>query len=675
MDILKETGMVLEPGSADERCLVVVVDDQSAGRKILERLVSDIDPCVDVATFGDAPSAIEFIRGSSPDLIITDYLMPEMDGVGFLRWVRQIPGCTDVPIIVITVSSDVAVRYQALDAGATDFLGRPIDPHECQTRCRNLLTMRRQQKALSSRARALAESERRFRIMADELPLMIWVHDESNSLAFVNRTCATYFGALEQELVGRHWHGLVHPDDRDAYLRDFAASCDARVPFHGECRFRRADGEWRVLESFGRPFYSGSGRFGGIVGTSLDITERKCAEEALRFSHEELQRHAEQLSHLTSQLALTEQRERERLAKVLHDHLQQLLVGAAFGLERLSRRLNESPPAPGVSESLADVGNLLQQAIAAGRDLVADLTPPILHEAGLAEALEWLARAVRDNYGLQVALNLDPALSPARDDVRSVLFESVREALFNVVKHADCDTCELAMNRADNDRLALVVSDRGRGFDPERLTSGPAGTGFGLLSMRERLRFLGGSVRIESAPGEGTSVTLWAPLGGESIALESRTPSPPRLEADGELDDAPVRDSGSRLRLLLVDDHAMMRQGLLSMLCDEPDLDVVGEASNGHEAIGQVERLRPDIVLMDYSMPGMDGVEATRLIAERWKDVRVIGLSMYEEEDRASAMLEAGAVSYLVKTGDADALLAAIRALRDPPERRPSASV
>ena len=139
------------------KSLVVIVDDQTAGRQILTHLIRSIDHDIEVVAFCDAASAIDFIRTATPDLIVTDYVMPRMDGVSFIRRVRKIPRCGDVPIIVVTVVEDKRIRYQALDAGATDFLNRPIDQHECRTRCRNLLTLRRQQQIISSRARWLEE--------------------------------------------------------------------------------------------------------------------------------------------------------------------------------------------------------------------------------------------------------------------------------------------------------------------------------------------------------------------------------------------------------------------------------------------------------------------------------------------------------------------------------------
>ncbi len=135
--------------------LVVIVDDQYTGRKILEQLVRRIDDSLEVVSFSDALEALRYIRINTPDLILTDYKMPGMNGVALIRQIRAIAECTDVPTVVVTIVEDKAIRYQALDAGATDFLNRPIDEHECQARCRNLLTLRSQQKIIQDRAHSL----------------------------------------------------------------------------------------------------------------------------------------------------------------------------------------------------------------------------------------------------------------------------------------------------------------------------------------------------------------------------------------------------------------------------------------------------------------------------------------------------------------------------------------
>ncbi|WP_230973818.1 HD-GYP domain-containing protein, partial [Thermithiobacillus tepidarius] len=133
------------------------MDDQAGGRKILEELVRAMDPGLVVESFAEPEAALARAQRQPPDLILTDYKMPSMDGVTFIQRIRALPGCADVPLVVITVVEDPQIRYQALDAGASDFLTRPIDQYECRARCRNLLTLRRQQQLIKHRAHWLED--------------------------------------------------------------------------------------------------------------------------------------------------------------------------------------------------------------------------------------------------------------------------------------------------------------------------------------------------------------------------------------------------------------------------------------------------------------------------------------------------------------------------------------
>ena len=136
---------------------VMVIDDQLTSRLIMESIIKGIGDNIKVFTFESAISALESAYKSPPDLIVVDYKMPDMNGVEFTRQVRSLPECMDVPIIVFTIVDDKSVMYEALDAGATDFLTKPIDHYECKVRCRNLLTIRRQQIIIKERAITLEQ--------------------------------------------------------------------------------------------------------------------------------------------------------------------------------------------------------------------------------------------------------------------------------------------------------------------------------------------------------------------------------------------------------------------------------------------------------------------------------------------------------------------------------------
>jgi CheY-like chemotaxis protein len=229
------------------------------------------------------------------------------------------------------------------------------------------------------------------------------------------------------------------------------------------------------------------------------------------------------------------------------------------------------------------------------------------------------------------------------------------------VKHGQVKSARVRMIRVDEKTLKITVTDRGQGFDTRCLSSDESESDrFGLFSIRERLSLLGGSFEVISAPGEGTNVVLTAPLEPfGAVVADPGKESERRGSADSLRHVS--RESRRRIRVMLVDDHAVMRHGLSTLLDLHSDIETVGEASNGEEAVHMARKLQPDVILMDISMPKMNGVEATRAIHREFPQIRIIGLSMYDATDQAVSMLKAGAVAYLNKSGNADALIATIR--------------
>jgi two-component system, NarL family, response regulator LiaR len=117
----------------------------------------------------------------------------------------------------------------------------------------------------------------------------------------------------------------------------------------------------------------------------------------------------------------------------------------------------------------------------------------------------------------------------------------------------------------------------------------------------------------------------------------------------------------NKIRVLLVDDHTVVRSGLAAVLIANDDFVLVGEASNGEEAVRVCEKLQPDVVLMDLMMPVMDGIAATKIIREKWLNINVIALTSFKDKEMVEGALKAGAISYLLKTVNAEELEAAIR--------------
>jgi CheY-like chemotaxis protein/anti-sigma regulatory factor (Ser/Thr protein kinase) len=299
----------------------------------------------------------------------------------------------------------------------------------------------------------------------------------------------------------------------------------------------------------------------------------------------------------------------------------------------------------------------------------------VLDELGLPSALAWLAKQM-PLHGLLVEVHLLEQQVSLPDDQAVLLFQSVRELLINVAKHAGADRATVSLKIEQEQQLCIEVQDMGRGFDPAAMEAKSENGHFGLFSVRERMQAMGGRLEVKSAPGQGTTVTMRLPLARTKTAETTswtREPAPagrtPVEAADQSIFRIPhapfYPPPGQTIRLLLVDDHTMVRQGLRSLLESYEDVVIVGEGSNGEEAIELVEQLRPALVVMDINMPKKNGIEATTRIKARFPDTVVIGLSVHASEEARRAMVNAGGAVLLTKEAAVDELYRTIREVLD----------
>jgi PAS domain S-box-containing protein len=521
----------------------------------------------------------------------------------------------------------------------------------------NALKRRQAMLALHAAWETARESEERFRLIANTAPIMIWMSDVDKQISYVNQPWLDFTAWPPNVVPGHRWFELIHPDDVERCGNVYASAFDRRQPFEVENRLRRHDREYRWTLTVGVPRYATDRSFIGYVGTTVDVTDRKLVEMALVESHSalrdrtvELERRTTQLSQMASDLTLAEQRAREELATTLHDGLQQLLIVAAMKVDSHILRGKRGIAA----DELVEAKNHLAAAIEAARSLSIELFPPALQVSGLPTALEWLAEWSRNKLGVEVTVTADPRANTDRKDIRSLLFGSVRELLLNVVKHAHVDRVSVDLALGPDDTLRITVTDQGLGFDPIELgqRAKVSQVGWGLFSIRERLTLLGGRFDVESATGFGTTFRLIAPRAmtpGEEPPLRYAAVSPSS------------RDAGSArpyaLRILIADDHPSLRRTFRELLQTRPELLVVGEAVTGLDAIAQAHALRPDVILMDVSMPEMDGVEATRRIRAELPLIQILGFSVYPRMESPHAIELAGAEAFFTKGIDAQRLV------------------
>jgi PAS domain S-box-containing protein len=470
----------------------------------------------------------------------------------------------------------------------------------------------------------------------------------------------------------------VHHEDRVRIAREFQAAVTHLSDWRFECRVVWPDGNVYWIAMHGSIYRSEEGKAIRMLGIVANITERKQAEEELRRFNVELEvRVAERTDELTqsqaslralaTELNLTEQRERKRMAMELHDYLAQLLALSKMKL-RQGKRLAEA--APGCAEFIDQTDEMLTEALTYTRTLVVELSPPVLHDLGLPAALRWLAERMQQ-HRLAVTVHIESEDLKLPEDQSMLVFQSVRELLMNAAKYATSGRASITLAQLDG-QLQISVRDDGPGFDLAAAAAAADVTialssKFGLYSIRERMRALGGRFELQSSRDEGTTAILALPLGGKEVRGSGRTDTAVtenearvrrralvnRQQIDHSLTGT---DHSSGIRVLLVDDHAMVREGLRSVLESYPDVEIVGEACNGQEAVAFAERLHPAIIIMDINMPKMNGIEATAEITSRDPSIIVIGLSVNAGGANEVAMRNAGAAILLTKEAVVDEL-------------------
>lgn len=239
--------------------------------------------------------------------------------------------------------------------------------------------------------------------------------------------------------------------------------------------------------------------------------ERQRSESEIRQMNRELERRVAERTMQLRQLALeftfVEQRERRRIAEILHDNLQQLLVFSRLSIGSA----HEGAIEPDLKRNLKRVERTLVEAIEVSRSLAAELSPPSLYSHGLAAAVRWFAGRLQTMAGLTVTVVADEGAEPQLEGHRVLLFQSLRELLTNVAKHAGVAEAVVRIGRSDGDGIEIAISDKGCGFDPDGEHCGRASGCFGLFGIRERLHQMGGRCEIQSQPGHGTMVTLIIP--------------------------------------------------------------------------------------------------------------------------------------------------------------------
>ncbi|WP_045217155.1 PAS domain-containing sensor histidine kinase [Desulfonatronovibrio magnus] len=363
----------------------------------------------------------------------------------------------------------------------------------------------------------LYQAQEQFRIMADGCPFMIWVCDHKGCLIFANSTHLDFFGTSLEEVQGKKWQPLLHPDDQDAYTRKFMKALRERRSFAATARVQRHDGQWRWIMSRGEPEFSASGEFLGMVGSSPDITEMV-----------ESRQETERVNHLLQQ-ALSE---RDKFFSIIAHDLKSPFIGFLSFIRLLNEKFEKF--------SLEEIKNMSMQMKHSAENLYSLLENLLEWSVLKRDAAEYnpglccLSDVVNENIQLvhHLAALKDISFQNSISDGMQVFGDKtmlkmvLRNLFTNAVKFSPPGGRVFVKAEPMESLVRISVADEGIGMNQETIkkmfsiqhassrkgTSGEKGTGLGLLLCKEYTEKNRGEIWAESAPGKGTVFYLTLPV-------------------------------------------------------------------------------------------------------------------------------------------------------------------
>ena len=347
------------------------------------------------------------------------------------------------------------------------------------------------QKATAKRAETqLRESEERFRLVANTAPVMIWTAGTDRNCSYVNKTWLDFTGRPLEAELGDGWVEGVHPDDSNRCLQTYTEAFNRRESFEMHYRVRRRDGEYRWVLGYGVPRFNSDGTFAGYIGSCVDITERKHAEESL--------------ATIGRRLIEAHEAERTWIGRELHDDINQRLALLAIELDRWSQHALTNELTELVRHARARITEIAEDV----QGLSHRLHSSKLDYLGLATAAKSLCRELSEKTKVEIVFEHAGIPHTLSKEVSLCLFRVLQEGLQNAVKHSGVRSFTVDLQGTE-ESIELTVADFGNGFAEQEACTGH---GLGLISMRERLQLVHGELSVKSQPGAGTTIRARVPL-------------------------------------------------------------------------------------------------------------------------------------------------------------------
>ncbi|MGA2869285.1 MAG: response regulator [Verrucomicrobiota bacterium] len=386
------------------------------------------------------------------------------------------------------------------------------------------------------------------------------------------------------------------------------------------------------------------------IAEAKEKMKRQMAEELLRTQ-------AAELRALAARLQASREEERIRISRELHDEMGEMLTAQKFALSWMRQQLSNCDKVIVGEEIFARIdslGLLIDGMTNRVRQLCTELRPSILDHLGLLAAIEWQANEFQLRTGIVCHIPQKVHSLNLNEQQATAVFRIFQEILTNVARHARASEVQIELKFAGQN-LILKVQDNGEGISDTRINGG---TSLGILGMRERMTLLGGELLIQGIPEKGTTVTLSVPLNRIGSGSADKRVAMANGEKRGDRL-SPTTDNP--LRILVVDDHAVFRQGLKQLLAENfPDASF-GEAGNAHQALELLDNATWDVLLLDLSMPGRGGLDVLEQAKNIQPRTKILVLTMHPADQYAVRVLKAGASGYLTKESVTEEVVTAIK--------------
>lgn len=489
----------------------------------------------------------------------------------------------------------------------------------------------------------LQGAEHPYRLLVEKIDEGAATLSDDGTVLYSNKSFAGIFEVPLERFIGARLQGFVTGKDVE-FLNTLIMSAKL-ASTRGEIRLNTG---WRPRTV--RLTLSPNHDLGSetICAVATELTEIVETNEALRVTESSLRQLSARLLHLQDE-------ERRRIARDLHDITGQKIVVLTMALDRLMRVVGSRQPQ--TREILGECRDTVNKISDEIRTLSYVLHPPLLDECGLASAVRWYAEGFENRSGIKVQVEVEPEFVRLSSDTETALFRVVQESLTNVHRYSGSSCAKIRIS-ADSGEVRLEVIDYGKGIKAAAshgtTLDSVAGLGVGIPGMRERLHQLGGRLDVDFGK-EGTRVLATAPIhpNPEHATEQSSESVPSATASESEVE--------TRRRILIAEDHEIMRRGLRGLIESHPEWAVCGEAIQGPEAVRKAKELNPDLVIMDINMPGLSGIDAAMQILRDNALARILFFTVHDSEQVIREIVDVGAHGYVAKSRAGEDLVEAVQ--------------